>query len=124
MVMFTGVVPAVSRTTALVAQPLGAVFACTCKRVTVTALSVVQVAPVHVEVSAPGRNTFCSARGLEENASPVTGMKPEASGSVTVRFAVRDGVITSLKFPFVSVSCGPLRPREPIVLEVAGDTFG
>src|SRR5260370_21906818 len=33
-------------------------------RVMVTALSTVQVAPVQVEVSAPGRNKFCSARGL------------------------------------------------------------
>ncbi len=39
MVRLTGVVPSVSRTMALVAQPLGAVFACTRKRVAVTALS-------------------------------------------------------------------------------------
>src|SRR5260370_41685886 len=64
MVRFTGVVPSVSRTIALVVQPLGAVFACACKRVTVTALSGVHVEPVQVEVSAPGRNTFCSPRGL------------------------------------------------------------
>src|SRR5712671_1597449 len=64
MVRLTGVVPSVSRTTALVVQPLGAVFTCTCKRVMVTALSGVQVAPVHVDVSAPGRKTFCSPRGL------------------------------------------------------------
>src|SRR5947208_1727967 len=50
---------------ALVAQALGAVFACTCTRVMVMALSVVQVAPVQVDVSAPGKKTFCSARGLE-----------------------------------------------------------
>src|ERR1700732_4871222 len=65
MLTFTGVVPSVSRTMALVVQPLGAVLACTCTRVTVTPLSGVQVEPVHVEVSAPGRNTFCSPRGLE-----------------------------------------------------------
>src|SRR6266481_7826923 len=70
MVTFTGVVPSVSRTTALVVQPLGAVLACTCTRVTVTALSGVQVEPVQVEVSAPGRNTFCSPRGLALSVSP------------------------------------------------------
>src|SRR5229473_6785400 len=70
MVRFTGVVPSVSRTIALVVQPLGAVFACTCKRVTVTALSGVHVEPVQVEVSAPGGNTFCSPRGLALSDSP------------------------------------------------------
>src|SRR3989442_10629934 len=35
----------------------------------VRALSFVQVAPVQVEVSAPGRNMFCSARGLAVNDS-------------------------------------------------------
>src|SRR4029077_15651175 len=58
------------RTIALVVQPLGAVFACTCKRVTVTALSGVHVEPVQVEVSPPGRNTFCSPRGLALSDSP------------------------------------------------------
>src|SRR5882762_726883 len=38
-------------------------------RVMVTALSTVQVAPVQVEVSAPGKNRFCSERGLEVNVS-------------------------------------------------------
>src|SRR6266446_9146224 len=70
IVTFTGEVPSVSRTTALVVQPLGAVLACTCRRVTVTALSGVQVEPVQVEVSAPGRNTFCSPRGLALSVSP------------------------------------------------------
>src|SRR6266478_10133893 len=70
IVTFTGEVPSVSRTTALVVQPLGAVLACTCTRVTVTALSGVQVEPVQVEVSAPGRNTFCSPRGLALSDSP------------------------------------------------------
>src|SRR5690242_18380165 len=69
-VTFTGVVPSVNRTTAFVVHPLGAVFACTCTRVTVTALSDVQVEPVHVVVSAPGRNTFCSPRGLAVKFSP------------------------------------------------------
>src|SRR6266404_4009820 len=46
MVRFTGVVPSLSRTMALVAQPLGAVLACTCTRVTVMALSGVHVEPV------------------------------------------------------------------------------
>src|SRR5260370_40017673 len=73
-VRFTGVVPSVSRTMALVVQPLEAVFACTCTRVTVTALSGVHVAPVQVEVSAPGRNTFCSPRGLELSVSPPSAM--------------------------------------------------
>src|SRR5260370_20667976 len=70
MVRFTGVVPSVSRTTALVVHPLGAVFACTCKRVTGTALSGVHVEPVQGEDSAPGRNTFCSPRGLVLSDSP------------------------------------------------------
>src|SRR5437763_12161599 len=35
----------------------------------VTALSLVQVAPVQVDVSAPGRKTFCSERGLAVNVS-------------------------------------------------------
>src|SRR6266478_7186643 len=74
MVRFTGVVPSVSRTTALVLQPPGAVLACTCTRVTVTALSGVQVEPVQVEVSAPGRNTFCSPRGLALSDSPPKAM--------------------------------------------------
>src|SRR6266852_2901832 len=69
IVTFTGVVPSVRRTTALVVQPAGAVLACTCTRVMVRALSFVQVAPVQVEVSAPGRNMFCSARGLALNDS-------------------------------------------------------
>src|ERR1700724_3892878 len=69
-VTLTCVVPSVTRTMALVVQPLGAVFACTCKRVTVTALSGVHVEPVQVEVSAPGRNTFCSPRGLALSDSP------------------------------------------------------
>src|SRR6266478_7126570 len=56
----------------LVVQPPAAVFACTCKRVTLTALSGVQVAPVHVEVSAPGRKTFCSPRGLALSVSPLS----------------------------------------------------
>src|SRR6266404_1824337 len=72
MVRLTGVVPSVSRTMALVVQPLGAVFTCTCKRVMVTALSGVQVAPVHVDVSAPGRKTFCSPRGLALSVSPLS----------------------------------------------------
>src|SRR6266852_730202 len=93
-------------------------------RVMVTALSAAQVAAVHVDVNAPGRNTFCSARGLEENASPVTGMKPEASSSVAARLAVNVPEIVFLKVPFVSVSCGPFRPRDPMPLAVAGDEFG
>src|SRR6266404_1666547 len=74
MVTFTGVEPSVSRTTALVVQPLGAVLDCTCTRVTVTPLSGVQVEPVHAEVSAPGRNTFCSPRGLALRFSPPRAM--------------------------------------------------
>src|SRR5713226_10709797 len=35
----------------------------------VTDLSLVQVEPVQVEVSAPGRNKFCSERGLAVNVS-------------------------------------------------------
>src|SRR5713226_5956512 len=35
----------------------------------VTDLSLVQVEPVQVEVSAPGKNTFCSERGLAVNVS-------------------------------------------------------
>src|SRR5579864_832764 len=64
MVKLTGVVPSVNRTMAFVVQPLGAVLACTCTRVTVMALSGVQVEPVQVVVSAPGRKMFCSPRGL------------------------------------------------------------
>src|ERR1700730_4033483 len=74
MVTFTGVVPSVSRTMAVVVQPLGAVFACTCTRVMVTALSGVHVEPVHVEVSAPGKNTFCSPRGVALRDSPLRAM--------------------------------------------------
>ncbi len=69
MVTLTGVVPSVRRTTALVVQPAGAVLACTCTRVMITGLSVVHVEPVQVEVSAPGRKTFCSERGLLLNDS-------------------------------------------------------
>src|SRR5579859_243834 len=69
IVTLTGVVPSVRRTTAFVVQPEGAVFACTCTRVMVTGRSVVQVEPVQVDVSAPGRKTFCSARGLLLNDS-------------------------------------------------------
>src|SRR5579885_1103694 len=39
-------------------------------RVTVIALSSVQVSPVQVEVSAPGKNTFSGPRGLAVNGSP------------------------------------------------------
>src|SRR5260370_35135551 len=70
MVVLTGEVRSVTRAMAVVVQPLGAVLACTCTRVMVTALSGVQVAPVHVEVNAPGRKTFCSPRGLALSDSP------------------------------------------------------
>src|SRR5208337_1980511 len=69
IVTLTGLVPSVSRTTALVEHPAGAVFACTCTRVTVTPLSGVHVEPVHVEVSAPGKKMFCSPRGEAVRAS-------------------------------------------------------
>src|SRR5271157_6036941 len=63
IVKLTGDVPSVRRTTAFVVHPAGAVFACTCTRVTVTPLSGVHVAPVHVAVNAPERKMFCSPRG-------------------------------------------------------------
>src|SRR5215471_9305349 len=77
IVTLTGVEPSVRRTTALVVQAAGAVLACTCTRVMVTGLSVVHVEPVQVEVSAPGRKTFCSARGLllnDSDAAPPSAM--------------------------------------------------
>src|SRR5271157_4449129 len=69
IVTFTGFAPSVSRTTAFVVHPDGPVFACTCTRLTVTALSGVHVEPVHVVVSAPGRKMFCSPRGKAVKAS-------------------------------------------------------
>src|ERR1700730_6116154 len=69
IVRLTGLVPSVRRTTAFVVQPAGAVFACTWTRVIVTALSTGQGEPVHVEVRAPGKKTFCSPRGLAVNDS-------------------------------------------------------
>src|SRR5689334_24546259 len=80
IVTLTGVVPSVRRTMAFVVHPDGAVFAWTCTRVMVTDLSVVQVEPVHVEVSAPGRKTFCSARGLllnDSEAAPPRAIRSE-----------------------------------------------
>src|SRR5262245_10162235 len=76
MVTLTGVVPSVRRTIAFVVHPAGAVFACACTRVTVTALSTVQVEPVHVAVSAPDRKMFCSARGDAVIDSPLMVMVP------------------------------------------------
>src|SRR5579859_5379116 len=98
MVRFTGVVPSVSRTTALVVHPLGAVFACTCKRVTVTALSGVQVEPVQVEVSAPGRNTFCSPRGLAVSVSPLSAM-PCVKCCVLFQSCSTSRCVMGCKFP-------------------------
>src|SRR5579864_7369837 len=77
IVTLTGLLPLVSCTTALVLQPAGAVLVWTCTRVTVMALSRVQVEPVQVEVKAPGRKTFCSARGLLLNDS--AGAPPRAT---------------------------------------------
>ena len=50
----------------------------------VKALSGVQVAPVQVEVSAPGRKMFCSERGAAVMASPL--------GKSSLEFAAVDGV--------------------------------
>src|SRR5260370_42211424 len=71
-VTLTGDVPSLSRTTAFVEQPAGAVLACASTRVTVTPLSIVHVAPVQVVVSVPGRKTFCSERGADCISSPFT----------------------------------------------------
>src|SRR5690348_3385272 len=62
--------PLVRRTTAFVVQPAGAVFTCTCTRVTVTALSNVQVCAVQADVNAPGRNAVNGPRGLAVSGSP------------------------------------------------------
>src|SRR5690242_1233036 len=65
------VLPLLRRTTAFVVQPAGAVFACTCTRVTVIALSSVHVCAVHVDVNAPGRNALNGPRGLAVRGSPL-----------------------------------------------------
>src|SRR5262249_38070584 len=76
MVTLIGVVPSVTRTIAFVLHPDGAVFACACTRVMVSALSKVHVAPVHVDDSAPGRKIFCSERGDAVIASPLMDTDP------------------------------------------------
>src|SRR5215475_3894017 len=90
MVTLIGVVPSVTRTIALVAQPDGAVFAWACTRVMVRALSGVHVAPVQVEVSAPGRKMFCSERGAAEMASPLRFTAPVFKPALLM--AVRNAV--------------------------------
>src|SRR5207248_10891748 len=73
MVRLMGVVPSLTRTMAFVVHPAGAVLACACMRVTVMALSRVQLSAVHVEVNAPGKNIFRGPRGLAESVSePMT----------------------------------------------------
>src|SRR5256885_4872240 len=113
MVTFTGDVPSVSRTMALVPQPLGAVLACTWTRVMITALSVVQVAPVHVEVSAPGRKTFCSARGLELTVSGPSAT-PCAKCCVLLQSCSTSKCASGCRFPpdqFLEVAVVPNKKR-------------
>src|ERR1700692_3224324 len=112
-VTFTGVVPSVRRTMALVVQPLGAVLAYTCKRVTVRALSGVQVEPVQAEVSAPGRNTFCSPRGLAVSVSPLRAM-PWVKCCVLFQSCSTSRWVMGCKFPpdqFLEVPVVPFRNK-------------
>jgi len=69
IVKFTGVVPSVTRGTALVMHPDGAVFACACTRLTMMALSRVQDSPVQAEDKDPGKNVVNGPRGLAETDS-------------------------------------------------------
>src|SRR6266404_2903395 len=113
IVTFTGDVPSVSRTIALVVQPLGAVLACTCTRVTVTALSGVQVEPVHVEVSAPGRKTFCSPRGLALRLSPPRAI-PCVKCCALIQSCSRSSCASGCRFPpdqFLEVAVVPNKNR-------------
>src|ERR1700737_322136 len=126
-VTLTGVVPSVSRTTALVVQPAGAAFAWTCNRVMVTALSSVQLDAVQVEVNAPGRNTFCSARGLEVITSEFNrncvAAKPLLS-RIVCPAAVSPGTppphvpkVLSMKAPPAVVNCG-IVPQAPLLTQL------
>src|SRR5260370_30765653 len=112
-VTFTGVVPSVSRTMALVEQPLGAVFACACKRVTVIALSGVHVEPVQVVVSARGRNTLCSLRGLALSDSPPKAM-PCVKCCALVQSCSASSCASGCKLPpdqFFDVAVVPFKNR-------------
>src|SRR5713101_7532202 len=89
----------------------------------VTALSTVQVDPVQVEVSAPGRNKFCSARGLAVKVS-VPKATPLVKCCVFVQSCSLSSCASGCKFPplqFFSVATLPEinKPGEPEAIWVS-----